>query len=163
MLVRIRGKRSNTMLRGTLSSQGDGVRRVFGDRDQRGINRTKTFYVKRFGTIWTMNLTSPHSSRGVNWCDRAVSKSRAAKLGQAAPADRGAPPGRRREQRQINRTKVFHVKRFGTIGAMNLTSPHSSRGVNWCDRAVSKSRAAMDRRPAFNRQRRLERYYYHRQ
>jgi len=32
-------------------------------------------------------------------------------------------------QHYANRTKTFHVKRFGTIEAVNLTSPHTSRGL----------------------------------
>ncbi len=66
------------------------------------------------------------------------------KAGGVALADRGArkTPGISVEN---NRTKTFHVKHFGTIEAMNLTSPHSSRDVKWCDRAVSKSCATMVR------------------
>jgi hypothetical protein len=29
----------------------------------------------------------------------------------------------------INRTKMFHVKHFGTIGAKNLTRPHTPGGL----------------------------------
>jgi hypothetical protein len=34
-----------------------------------------------------------------------------------------------------NRTKMFHVKRFGTIGAKNLKKPHPSSGLAACANA----------------------------